>query len=114
MNSPSQELLSAAAAAQAVRDDDGRELAVRRLSALDRLRLFKAIGPALSQNTPYLGMAMLAASVTAIDGMPVPFPTTEQQLEGLVAKLGDTGIVAIADVLSQNAEPGLGSADEGN
>ena len=48
---------------QSVTDSDGRRLTLRRLTALDRLRLFKAAGPVLAQNQPWLGMALLACSV---------------------------------------------------
>ena len=76
--------------------------------------MFKAVGPSLSQNSPYLGMAMLACSVTAIDSVPVPAPITEAQVEALVAKLGDTGIAAVAEGLSNHVSPELGSAALGN
>jgi hypothetical protein len=97
-----------------VRDADGRELALRRMGALDRLRLFKAVGPQLAQNTPYLGMAMLAASVCAIDGVPVPPPVTEGQVEALVSRLGDAGIAAAASVFAEEPAGGLGSVGLGN
>jgi hypothetical protein len=114
MPSASAQIVNAAAAPLTIRDADGRELVLRRMTALDRLRLFKAIGPVLSQNQLYLGMAMLAASVTAIDAVPVPPPVTEAQLEGLVARLGDCGIAAVAEALSQHAAPEFGSAEQGN
>jgi len=49
-------------------------------------------------------MATLACSVAAIDDVPVPPPANEAQIEALVARLGDTGINAIASVLAP-AEP---------
>lgn len=79
----------------------GRHLQLRRLTALDKLRLFKAAGPGLAQNQPWLGMAVLAASVTAIDDVPVPPPTTEQQVEALVGRLGDAGIAAVGKALAE-------------
>ncbi len=114
MSSPSAQIVAAASTTLVVRDADGRELVVRRMTALDRLRLFKAIGPVLSQNNPYLGMAMLAASVVAIDTVPVPPPVTEGQIEALVARLGDTGIAAVASQLAGEPAPLLGSAAQGN
>jgi hypothetical protein len=114
MTSPSAQIVSAAMAPLVVRDADGRELVLRRLSALDRLRLFKAIGPSLSQNNLYLGMATLAASVTAIDTIPVPAPVNEGQLEALVGRLGDAGIAAVAAALAADAQPPMGSAAQGN
>ncbi len=81
-------------------DKAGRKLAVRRLNALDKLRLLKAAGPVLSENQAWLGVAMLAASVVEIDGVPVPMPATEQQIEGLVGRLGDPGLDAVASALT--------------
>ncbi len=110
MDTPSSRIVSAAAEQIVVHDVEGRALSLRRMGALDRLRLFKAVGPHLAQNTPYLGMAMLAASVAAIDGIPVPPPVTESQVEALVSRLGDAGIAAAAAGLSSDD----GSAEQGN
>jgi hypothetical protein len=87
-----------------VTDTLGRKLALRPLTALDRLRMFKVLGGDLAQNAAYLGMAMLAWSVTAIDGLPIPSPGSEAPLEALVTKLGDDGLDAVAAVL--DAPPG--------
>jgi hypothetical protein len=114
MDTPSSRIVAAALTQTLVRDADGRELALRRMSALDRLRLFKAVGPQLAQNTPYLGMAMLAASVCAIDGVPVPPPVTEGQVEALVSRLGDAGIAAAASIFAEETVPVMGSAALGN
>jgi hypothetical protein len=103
METPSSRLVAEAAATLTVHDASARALTVRRITALDRLRLFKALGPALSQNAPYLGMALLACAVTMIDDVPVPAPGSEAQVEALVARLGDDGIAAVAEALQENA-----------
>jgi hypothetical protein len=100
MDTPSARLVAAAQAAPDVCDASGRRLGLRRLTALDKLRLFKAAGPVLAQNQSWLGMAVLAASVVAIDDVPVPAPSTEAQVEALVARLGDEGLAAVADALA--------------
>ena len=94
-----------------VSDREGRLLTLRRMGALDRLRLFKAIGPVLAQNPPYLGMAMLASSVAAIDDVPVPAPGTEAQIEALISRLGDSGIAAVADGLRPEVEQNVDGED---
>ena len=76
---------------------------VRRPGALDRLRLFKAVGPGLAQNDRYVGYVMLAMCVASIDGTPVPQPANEGQLEALVQRLGDAGMVAIGQELADAA-----------
>ena len=78
----------------AVTDRLGRRLTIRRLTSLDKLRLFKAAGPILAQNQPWLGMAVLACSVAEIDNVPVPPPGNEQQIEvygRTVGRFGDCG-----------------------
>ena len=100
---PSGRLLAAAQAAPEVMDKAGRRLSLRRLTALDKLRLFKAAGSMLAQNRPWLGMALLACSVTAIDDVPVPPPGSEAQIEALVHLLGDDGIAAVGAALDAQA-----------
>ncbi|MCW3477653.1 hypothetical protein [Limobrevibacterium gyesilva] len=104
-HSPSARLVAAAQAAPEVVDAQGRRLQLRRLTALDKLRLFKAAGPVLAQNRPWLGMAVLACSVAAIDDVPVPAPGNEGQMEALVQRLGDAGIAAVAAALGEDQAP---------
>ena len=105
MEGPSARLIAAAAVAPEVVDGLGRRLALRRMTMLDKLRLFKAAGPVLAQNSPWVGIALLACSVMAIDDVPVPPPSSEGQIEGLVQRLGDEGIRAVAGVLDVAARP---------
>jgi len=49
-------------------------------------------------------MALIASSVNAIDDVPVPTPANEAQVEAMVARLGDSGISAVAQALQQTAE----------
>ena len=98
---PTASILAAATATQTIVDGDGRRLAIRRLTALDRLRLFKAAGPTLAQNQPWLGMALIASSVVAIDDVPVPPPVSNCRSKAMIGRLGDTGVSAIAQVLRQ-------------
>ena len=102
--SPSTTIISTATAAPTVSDRLGRRLTLRRMTSLDKLRLFKAAGPVLAQNQPWLGMAMLACSVAEIDNVPIPPPTNEQQIESMVARLGDLGIAAVAESLNGQLE----------
>lgn len=85
-----------------VTDKTGRTLTLRALSMLDRLRLFKALGPELSLNEAYVGLATLAASVTAIDEVPLPFPGSEAAVENAVERLGEAGIEAVASASEED------------
>ena len=101
---PSETIMASAMATQTIVDDHGRTLTIRRLHALDRLRLFKAAGPLLSQNQPWLGMALVACSVAAIDDIPCPPPVSEPQIEAMIGRLGDAGIADVDSALHQPSE----------
>ena len=77
-------------------DARGRLLGLRRLSVLDRLRLYEAAGAELSRNDRWLGLAVLAASVAAIDGVPVPIPASKAGIEAAVQRLDEAGLAAVA------------------
>ena len=102
------QVVAQAAAVVAVVDGEGRRLEVRRPSALERLRVLKAVGPVGAMNDRYLGVAMLAACVVSVDGVPLPFPGNEAAVEASVARLGDAGLEAAAGVLGaeEENEPG--------
>lgn len=96
---PSERIIMAANAEKTVTDSLGRKLTYRRLLALDRARLFKAMGPGISQTAPYVGMAMIACSCTSIDGTPLPFPTSDQMIENSISRLDDEGMEAISTAI---------------
>lgn len=96
MSGPQSRIVAAAQAAATVTDAQGRTITLRRIGALEKLRLFKAAGPQLAQNEPYLAMALLASAVSAIDDVPMPAPANEAQIEMIVQKLGDEGLAAVA------------------
>jgi hypothetical protein len=106
MQTPSARLIAAATAAPEVTDASGRRLVLRRMTALDKLRLFKAAGADLARNEMWLGMALLACSVVAIDDVPVPPPANEAQIEAMVRLLRDDGIAAVAGALG-GPQPGV-------
>jgi hypothetical protein len=49
-------------------------------------------------------MAGLAFSVLEIDGVPIPAPATEAQIENVIERLGDAGLSAIADTLEDEPQ----------
>ncbi|HQT79643.1 MAG TPA: hypothetical protein PLD10_21585 [Rhodopila sp.] len=95
-------------------DATGRRLVLRHPTALDTLRLLKAAGPVLAQNEPWLGMAALAFCVVEIDGLPVPAPATEAQIEALVDRLGEHGLAAVSKALNSTEAESASEADVGN
>ena len=92
-------------ATETVMDADGRRITIRRLDGTRPAPDVQGSRPLLAQNPPWLGMALIASSVTAIDDVPVPSPSNELQIEAMVGRLGDTGVAAIAQALRQISEP---------
>jgi hypothetical protein len=111
---PSQVITTESAHTLTTVDAKRRRLTLRRLTALDTLRLFKAAGPVLAQNEPWLSMAGMAFSVLEIDGVPVPAPVTEAQIEGLIDRLGDEGLAAIANTMQAGDLASATRSDVGN
>ncbi len=107
MTTPTDLIVTNSRRTREVRDELGRTLTVRRIDALGRLRLLKAAGSELSQNDAWLNMAALAVSVVEVDGTPRPTPLNERQVEAAVAELGDAGLQAIANCLSEEDDGAL-------
>jgi hypothetical protein len=75
-----------------ITDAAGRRLALRMLSARERFELFKAIPNEQQGNLSWMGWALSACSVRAVDDVPLPMPTNEKEISALVAQLDDDGI----------------------
>jgi hypothetical protein len=93
----------------------GRQIAVRKLTALDRMRLALAVGAEAAENGAFMLYANLGASVTAIDGEPFAV-NTRREIDLVVQVLDEEGMAAVlggwrdAGWISA-AEPGQASAD---
>jgi hypothetical protein len=101
---PTTQIVNEANAVRETTDSKGRAIKFKRISALDRIRVLKAVGPEQSKNEPYLGYAMLAAMVVELGGVPMPFPRDDRAIEIAVDKLGDEGITAVAAALNPEVE----------
>lgn len=86
--------------ADQVRDAAGRVIELRRLGVVEQLRLFKVLGPELSENRAYVGLARVAAAVAAVEGVPVPFPANEAGIEAVLERLGEAGVEEVAGALA--------------
>ena len=75
-------------------DSTGRAIEFQSLKPSEQFRLVKVLGNA-SKNEVYMAMAMSAASVRGFDSLPVPWSTSEQELERIFDRLGDAGLEAI-------------------
>jgi predicted metalloprotease with PDZ domain len=84
-----------------ITDKAGRRITLRKFGVLEMLRLFKAVGPELSVNRPYMGAAIVASSVAMIDDVPVPVPVNEAGVEAVMERLGDDGVAAVSAAIKK-------------
>ena len=93
-------------AALTVTDDKGRVLSVKEPDFLQEARVTRLCGDA-SMNVGYMyAYVFPTVWVTAIDGNPVPFPTTFLQLEALIARVGRGGCAAVLKHMQARQDTG--------
>ena len=94
-----------------VTDSQGRKIEIRKLRALERMRLVELVGAQNAENDRYLGYATLGYCVNSIDGNPVGTPGSKLALESIVQELDDAGLDAVAKAIEDNFLPK--KSDEG-
>lgn len=97
----SAEIIAEAAKTVTVTDSRGRSIEVRRPSNVTRRNARKAITAESQTKAELFGEYMLAFLVVAIDGEGVPIPSNETQTEALQDRLGDEGLVAVANAVTE-------------
>jgi hypothetical protein len=80
-----------------VTDSQGRQLTYQPLNLLAQTRLMDVVGHR-AQNGPLFGIYLTACSISDIDGIGFPPPSTFPQVEAAVERLGD-GIQAVIEAL---------------
>ncbi len=81
-----------------VTDAQGRVLKLHVMDPMDMLDLYEAAGD-VAGNATWVRYAMILASVTQIDDLPIPAPKTKDQIRALGKRLGNDGLVAVAKVM---------------
>jgi len=98
---------------EVVVDAAGRKLSLRKIGAVEQLRIFKAIGPVLSENAPYVTGALIAAAVAMIDELPLPFPVNEAGVEAALERIGLEAMAVVSQAIAPRSPEELGR-DAGN
>jgi hypothetical protein len=104
-DTPSETIVKAANRPATRTDATGRAIGIKKMQALDRLKMFEVVGADNARNEPYLGYAALAFHVSSIDGEPVSRPTNKIQLEALIQRLGDDGMNAVGEAVQEMLAP---------
>lgn len=102
VETPSQAIVNAANKTAEAVDPAGRRITIKKITLLERSRLLRVVGPELSGNMQWMGLAIVAASVTSIDGDLMAKPGTVREIEALFSLLDDDGLNAVAESYAKN------------
>src|ERR1700690_4128722 len=108
-HTPSQIIVRGANEVTRFQDSKGRTIGIKRLSTIERARMFRMLGPEDSRNEAYMSFAFPCFCVVEIDGEilpPMTAPsrqaTIQTALEGLMARLGDEGLQAVNEAIIEH------------
>ena len=80
---------------------DGHRWRLRRLDAGDMLDMIEAAGENAG-NRVWMRFALVACSVQAVDGVPLPFPRDAAGIKAVARRLGMKGLEAVQAVLEDD------------
>ena len=98
---PSDEVVAKALAEVVVTDELGRSIKLKKPGVLAQYRLIEALGDA-AKNEVYTAMVLPLIFVSDIDGDAVYQPTSKREIEALIQRLDEAGIVAVNAGVSEN------------
>ena len=83
----------------------GRKLTIKPIDILYESQLTRMFGTEAAANLPYMmGFVYPAASVCEIDGVPYPRPTTQQEVDEAIQRLGREGFAAFLQHMQSEVE----------
>jgi hypothetical protein len=95
----------AAAEAVVLTDVLGRKLKIKPIDILYESQLTRMFGTEAAANLPYMmGFVYPAASVCEIDGVPYPRPTSQQEVDDAIERLGREGFAAFLQHMQSEVE----------
>lgn len=106
VNSPSEQVIKHAQAEVEITDARDRKIVLRKPGVLAQYRFIDMLGQSAS-NQVYVSMVLPLIFVASIDGDAVSQPTRRSELDALIMRLDEEGIVAI----SKGVESNFGASD---
>ena len=98
---PTEQVIAAAAQEHVVTDSAGRVFKLRKPGVLAQFRLVEALGGETASNPVYMGMVFPLIFVAEISGDPVATPTTKRQVEALIQRLDTDGVNFVAQKVEE-------------
>lgn len=111
VDTPSAQVVAQAATEATVTDAKGRSILLKKPGVLAQFKLVELLGEA-ALNQVYINMVLPLIYVAAIDGDPVSRITTKVGLEGLIQRLDEEGVTAVAEGVLKNFGKQDPQADE--
>lgn len=108
---PSQELIASVSDETTVKDANGRVITLKKPGVLAQFKLVEVLGDT-SSNQVYMGMVMPLIFVSAIDGDPVQTPRSKLQVEALIQRLDEAGIMAVQTKVREHYGQSTPEADK--
>ena len=100
--SAAQQAVKASRAEHTITDDKGRVLVLRKPGVLAQFNIVKAVGSESAKNESYMAMVMPLIYLKSIDGALVSPPTNPLQLDALITKLDEEGVLAVMKCVQDN------------
>lgn len=97
---PSDEIVEAALAPTTATDARGRKFVLRKPPMSMQYRLVELIGGDAAKNEVYMGMILPILWIAQIDDDTIFPPRTKSELEALIDRVDDDGMLAIAQALA--------------
>jgi hypothetical protein len=98
---PSEEVVAKALAEVTTTDSAGRVIKLKKPAVLEQFRLIEALGDT-AENSTYMNMVLPLIYVTAIDDLPVFYPTSKMQVEALIQQLDEHGVRAVMNKVREH------------
>lgn len=102
---PTQVVVADANRIEYVTDARGHRLGVKRVNASLRRKVLKALSAESGEKGQLFVMAATACCCVSIDGVDVPFPATELQIDALIDRLEQEGLEAVATTIALKFSP---------
>jgi hypothetical protein len=98
---PSAQVVAKALSEVVITDDSGRKIKLKRPGVLAQYRMVEMLGDT-AKNEVYTSMVLPLIFVVEIEGVPVFNPASKRELEALIQRLDEHGIMAVNAGVTEN------------
>lgn len=102
IDTPSQQVIKAAATEYTVKDARGRDITLRDPGVAIEYEIVEVVGGDAAKNEVYMSMVMPLFFVSSIDSQPVTQPSTKREIKALIQRLDRDGINAVMNGIKEH------------